>query len=297
MANGWKRIGKRLRLWVQLGFTALTNGYLYGFQTGQIYRGKGKFVCVPGLNCYSCPGAYGSCPIGALQAVTGSREGRFSFYVTGFLILIGSVFGRLVCGWLCPFGLVQDLLYKIPFLRKRKNLPGHRALVWLKYGIFVLFVILLPLTVLDIVGQGRPWFCQYLCPSGTLMAGIPLLATNDFLRDAVGNLFLWKLGILIALLLLSVIVYRPFCKYLCPLGAVYSLFNPVALYRYEVRKEQCTRCGKCQQTCKMDIRVFETPNSRECIRCGDCLRSCPTQAIRRMPLRAKREETRKYQEG
>ena len=177
-------MGKRkkgLRLWVQIGFTALTNGYWLGFLTGRIYRGPGKAACVPGLNCYSCPGALGSCPIGALQAVLGSRDYKVSFYVTGFLLLVGSVFGRFVCGWLCPFGLIQDLLYRIPFFRKRKNLPGHKGLVWLKYGILALFVILLPSVVVDLVGQGSPWFCKYICPSGTLMAGLPLLASNDCL--------------------------------------------------------------------------------------------------------------------
>ena len=139
-----------------MGFTALTNGYWLGFLTGRIYRGPGKAACVPGLNCYSCPGAFGSCPIGALQAVLGSRDYKVSFYVTGFLLLVGSVFGRFVCGWLCPFGLIQDLLYRIPFFRKRKNLPGHKGLVWLKYGILALFVILLPSVVVDLVGQGSP---------------------------------------------------------------------------------------------------------------------------------------------
>ena len=203
-------MGKRkkgLRLWVQMGFTALTNGYWLGFLTGRIYRGPGKAACVPGLNCYSCPGALGSCPIGALQAVLGSRDYKVSFYVTGFLLLVGSVFGRFVCGWLCPFGLIQDLLYRIPFFRKRKNLPGHKGLVWLKYGILALFVILLPSVVVDLVGQGSPWFCKYICPSGTLMAGLPLLASNEYLRTAVGTLFAWKVGLLVLVILLLSLIH------------------------------------------------------------------------------------------
>ena len=135
---------------VQLAFTALTNGYAAGFAKGSIYKGPGKFICLPGLNCYSCPGALGSCPIGSLQAVIGSRSYRFSFYIAGFLLLFGALFGRLVCGWLCPFGLVQDLLYKIPFVKKLRRLPGDRWLKYLKYVILAGFVIVLPLTVLDI---------------------------------------------------------------------------------------------------------------------------------------------------
>ena len=101
-----KAIKNRMRLWVQIVFTAVTNGYLLGFLTGRIYTGPTKAACVPGLNCYSCPGALGSCPIGSLQAVLGSRDYKFSFYVVGFLLFFGSIFGRFVCGWLCPFGLV-----------------------------------------------------------------------------------------------------------------------------------------------------------------------------------------------
>ncbi len=275
---------ERIRLWVQIVFAALTNGYLYGFLTGRIYTGPTKAVCVPGLNCYSCPGALGACPIGSLQAVLGSRKFGFSFYVVGFLLLFGSLMGRFICGWLCPFGLVQDLLYRIPFFRKRKNLPGHRGLVWMKYGILLLFVILLPLLFVDPLGQGSPWFCQYICPAGTLLAGIPLMLAQESLRAAAGALFAWKLGILLSVIGLSLWVYRPFCKYLCPLGAVYGLFNPVALYQYRIREDACTRCGACRNACPMDIPVWEQPGSRECIRCGKCIHTCPKGAIEKRSI-------------
>ena len=139
-------------------------------------------------------------------------------------------------------------------------------LIWAKYVILVLFVILLPLLVVDFTGQGDPWFCKYICPSGTLAAGIPLVLLNENLKLAVGNLFFWKVAILIVLIILALWVYRPFCKYLCPLGAIYSFFNPVALYRYQIDESACTKCGKCKKACKMDIKVWEKPNSLECIR-------------------------------
>lgn len=274
------KLRTHLRTIVQIVFTALTNGYAAGFAQGTIYKGTGKLVCVPGLNCYSCPGALGSCPIGALQASLTSRTNKFPAYVLGFLLLFGALFGRLVCGWLCPFGLVQDLLHKIPFPKKLRRLPGDRVLKWLKYFILVGFVIVLPLTILDIVGQGQPWFCEYICPSGTLFAGIPLIASNPPLRAALGWLFTWKAAILVVLLVLSVIVYRPFCRYLCPLGAIYGLFNPIALYRFHIDEDKCTKCGACQHACKLDIPVWQKPNSAECIRCSDCRRTCPHSAIR-----------------
>ncbi|MEA4853384.1 MAG: 4Fe-4S binding protein [Christensenella sp.] len=264
---------------VQFAFTLLTNGYMAGFTKGTIFTGASKIVCVPGLNCYSCPGAVGSCPIGALQAVLGNRDFKFTFYISGFLLLTGAFLGKLVCGWLCPFGLVQDLIHKIPFVKKLRALPGDRWLKWLKYGILIGFVILLPLLVTDIVGQGQPWFCKYICPSGTLMAGIPLVSSNPGLQDAAGGLFLWKLIVLGVLIFLSIAVYRPFCRYLCPLGAVYGLFNKVSLYRLTVDHDKCTKCGACTRACKLNIKVYENPNSAECIRCGACKKACPNGAI------------------
>ena len=269
-----------LRTWVQIAFAAVTNGYAAGFARGAIFQGKSKVICLPGLNCYSCPGALGACPIGAFQAVLADRNHKFAFYAAGFLILVGAVLGRFVCGWLCPFGLVQDLIYRIPFVKKLRRLPGERGLRLLKYVILVGFVILLPMTVLDIVGQGQPWFCKYICPSGTLLGGLPLIAASPALQSALGGLFAWKVGILAVLLALSLLVYRPFCRYLCPLGAVYGLFNPISLYRYRVDAHKCTGCGACQKACKLDIPVHKTPNAALCIRCGGCKDACPTGAIR-----------------
>lgn len=270
---------KHLRLIVQACFAALTNGYVRGFVEGKIYSGPLKQLCVPGLNCYSCPGALGACPIGALQAVLGSRGRQFSFYAIGFLVAVGALCGRFVCGWLCPFGLFQELVHKIPFPKKLKKLPGDKFLRMLKYIVLVLFVVILPLTVVNIVGIGDPWFCKYICPSGMLFGGIPLTILDEGIRSAAGMLFAWKFFILAVVILLSIVVYRPFCRYLCPLGAIYGLFNPVALLRYEVDSDKCIDCGKCKQSCPMDIDLHKEPGSKLCVRCGKCKKNCPTGAI------------------
>ncbi len=274
-----KTLRSKLRLGCQVAFTALSNGYVQGFFQGKIYSGPTKYACVPGLNCYSCPGALGSCPIGSLQAVIGSRKFHLSLYVLGFLMMVGAILGKAVCGVLCPFGLVQDLLHKIPGVKKLRRLPGEKYLQWLRYVMLGLLVILLPMVVVDIVGQGSPWFCKYVCPSGTLLGGIPLLAGNPALRGAVGWLFTWKIAILVVILVLSVFLYRPFCRYLCPLGAVYGFFNRFALYRFTLNEEQCTHCGACHQVCGLDIDPSKTPNHSQCIRCGKCLDACPHGAI------------------
>lgn len=285
-------MGKRqkVRTAIQVCWTALSNGYVTGFLQGKLYTGPLKNLCVPGLNCYSCPGALGACPLGALQATLSDRRYKVAFYVLGFLLLFGAVLGRIVCGFLCPFGLIQDLLYKIPLpkaWRKRKLLPGDRWLKWIKWVLLALFCILLPLVVLDAVGQGKPWFCAYICPSGTFLGGIPLVAANEGLRSALGWLWNWKLGLLIAVLLLAMLFYRPFCRYLCPLGAIYGCFNPIAFHRYTKDDSACIRCGKCQTVCPFDLDPAQNPNSMECIRCGRCLEACPTDALEVMGLFAK----------
>lgn len=263
----------------QAAFFALTNGYAAGFVKGGIYQGASKAVCVPGLNCYSCPGALGSCPIGALQAVIGSRTFSLSLYVIGFLTAVGAFCGRFVCGWLCPFGLVQDLLHKIPFPKKWSRLPGDRVLRHLRWVLLLVLVVLLPLLVLDVSGQGSPWFCKLVCPSGTLFGGVPLVAVNPALRAATGALFVWKTGLLLMLLLLSVVVYRPFCRYLCPLGAIYGVFNGSSIYRYSLDRAKCTDCGACKSACALCLDPRENANDPGCIRCGACKAACPHGAI------------------
>lgn len=285
-----KKQPKQLRFYIQILFTALTNGYVLGFAEGKIYRGASKKLCVPGLNCYSCPGAVGSCPIGSLQAVLGSKNYKFSFYVIGFLMIFGSLFGRFVCGWLCPFGLIQDLFHKIPFIKKIKKIPFDRYLRYLKYGILAVFVIAMPILLVNQSGYGTPWFCKLICPSGTLLGGIPLVSKNPELQRTIGFLFGWKVSILILILILSILIYRPFCKYLCPLGAVYGIFNRFSLYHYEVDASKCTHCGLCKKKCQMGVNVCETPNSSECIRCGKCKEICPQNAISSCIFQAKTEE-------
>lgn len=268
---------------VQGLWTLVTNSYVLGFAQGKIYQGPLKNLCLPGLNCYSCPGALASCPLGALQSVMGSRSFSASFFVMGFFVVLGVLMGRFVCGWLCPFGWVQDLLHKIPFIKKIRTFKGDMLLRWLKLVILAVFVLLLPLFAVDIVGQGAPYFCKYICPSGTLFGGLPLVALNEPLQNIIGGLFAWKNAVLLGIVLLSLMIYRPFCKYLCPLGAIYSVFNGISLVRMDCDREKCIDCGACERACRMAVDPRESPNHRECIRCGDCKKACPVGALSGVP--------------
>ena len=275
--SGVSHLLARFRSWIQAGATLLTNIHLPNFLKGGLYQGKGKAVCVPGLNCYSCPAASGACPIGSFQAVVGSSKFRFSYYITGFLILLGVLLGRAICGFLCPFGWFQELLHKIP--TKKLSTKKLKPLTYLKYVVLLVMVVLLPVLVTNQLGMGDPFFCKYLCPQGVLEGAIPLSLANAGIRSALGSLFTWKFIVLLMVIVLSIVFYRPFCKWLCPLGAFYALLNKVSLFQMQVDQSKCVSCGKCAKVCKMDVDVTKSPNHTECIRCGMCIRACPTDAV------------------
>ncbi len=257
-----------VRRYVQLLAAVLYNCNISGFVDGTVYQSASKGICVPGLNCYSCPGAAFACPLGSFQAALKSPF-KVPYYVAGTLLLFGILLGRLVCGFLCPFGFFQELLNKIPTPKIRKG-PVTRALSKVKYLILVVFVIAVPVIKLE------PGFCKYICPAGTLEGGIPLMIRNEQLRLMAGMLFSWKMIVLIAVVTACIFCYRSFCRFLCPLGAIYSLFNPVSFFGIGVDGSKCIGCDKCVNACKMDVKKV---CDGECIQCGECIQACPVQAI------------------
>lgn len=269
---------------IQVIAAMVQNANFKGFFTGKIYEGSSKQVCVPGLNCYSCPGAAFACPIGSLQNALSAFKFKFPYYVLGLLIFFGAILGRLICGFLCPFGLLQDLLFKIPFFKKVREWKGDRVLRYLKYVILVVFVIVLPIAY-----KLTPFFCKYICPSGTV-SGLLLAAADHTLFQVFGKLFSWKLSLLILIVIFSILICRPFCKYLCPLGAFYGPFNKISLVSMHLDQERCVGCKACYQSCDMCVDPSVKTNSAECIRCGKCIQACPKQALS-MGIAKKDKET------
>lgn len=261
----WARLMNR-RL-IQFAAMLLTNPHVTNFLNGRLYRGELKNFCAPGLNCWSCPAATLSCPIGAMQAV----GGKFSFYAAGVTILLGLLIGRTVCGFLCPFGLIQELLNKIP--SPKIFLP--RRLLRVKFFLLIIFVLMLPFATL------LPTFCEFICPAGTFEAGLPLIATHEELRGIIGELFALKISILLVVIIGSVVVHRFFCRVMCPLGAIYGLLNKFSLYRLECVHDKCIACGRCKKICPIELDPTIDFDSVECVRCGRCIEICPTKAMSR----------------
>lgn len=252
------------------GYVISHNYFKSIFVTKEIYQGPLRATCIPFLTCYSCPLAVFSCPIGTIQHYMVIRQ--FPFLDLAHISIVALAVGRMACGWLCPFGLIQDLLYKIKSV-KIKLLP---SLFYIKYLSLAGLVIIIPYIT------GVTWFSR-LCPYGMLEAGIPWVVWNPINPStnlptvdtaAVGWAFVIKLLILIVFLVLFVISKRPFCRIACPLGVIFSVFNKISLIRMEVKNpETCShKCNLCREVCPMEIKVSNDPNSGECIRCLKCMK-------------------------
>jgi polyferredoxin len=278
-----------LRRLSQTSALVLTNLFARGWLDGSIYTGSSKAFCIPGLHCYSCPSSVLACPIGSLQSLIGSGRAvaagvsslRTELLIlpglVGFVLLPGFLAGRVACGWVCPFGFLQDLLFRLTGRRERIRPPA--GLSGGKFLFLAVFVLLLPLLLPTASGAGEPWFCKVVCPSGTALAGWPLVAHHGSAVFSLGFLFGWKSAIAFSVLVWATVTRRPFCRFICPLGAIWGLAGKVSIFRMQVSESQCVSCGKCEQDCPMGVRIDRDPSSADCIRCGRCTRVCPTDAI------------------
>ncbi|MBQ8839861.1 MAG: redoxin family protein [Clostridia bacterium] len=261
---------------IQLYSALLFNANIKGFIKGEIFIGASKNICAPGINCYSCPGAVMACPLGALQAELNRANKSSAFYVVGILLLYGIIAGRTICGWLCPFGFIQELLHKIKTPKLKKN-KVTRVFSYLKYVLLVFFVIIIPI-LYGIREVELPAFCKYICPAGTLEGAFGLLsnAVNESYLSILGPLFTWKFLLFVSIAVGSIFIFRFFCRFICPLGAIYGFFNKFSLLGIKLNRDKCTNCGLCVTKCEMDIKHV---GDHECISCGECVSVCPTKAI------------------
>ena len=259
-----------MRRLIQFLSLLVSNSFFPAIWRRTIYQGGVKCLCTPILNCYACPLAISSCPIGAFQNFLVRKS--FPVYVIGMFGVIGMLLGRWTCGWLCPFGFLQDILYKI----KGKKLALKKGFMVSRYVVFLVLVIIIPLITLE------PWFCK-LCPQGTLQGGIPIALgfLGEELRGQIliSSLFYLKIGILLAVVLLSIFIKRFFCRVICPIGVILGFFNKISLLQMGVNLSKCSKCGICKDVCPMDIEIYKEPNSLQCIRCMECKRVCPEKAI------------------
>ena len=250
----------RMRLRVQI-MAAVAFNLLF------IYDLRG--ICIPALNCWACPIASFACPMGALQnAMPAMRATVLApIYVLGSIFVACAIMGRSMCGWLCPFGLVQDLLARIR--RHQARMPRWTG--YLKYVILIVMGLILPYLTLE------PVFCKF-CPQGALQGGIPQPIIEPMLRPLMGTMWYIKMGILVAFLVGAIFIRRPFCHSFCALGAIFSLFNRMGIAQIRFRRDKCVDCLWCVRACPAGIDPRTDLNGMNCVGCMECAK-CPFDAI------------------
>lgn len=252
-----------LRLKIQLAAAVLLNIGIFRFHQ----------ICIPVLNCHSCPTSVFACPVGILGQFVGI--GLIPLSVIGVMGLVGAVAGRFLCGWVCPFGLVQELLYKVRYVKF--DIPR-----WTRYAKYLVLGGLVIGVPLVLTTESSLYFCR-LCPVATIESAVPwaiINGTTNMTSLAV------RLIILFVIIILVMGHRRMFCKTMCPLGAMLSLLNRLSHIFPWRNEEKCVDCGACNRVCPMETRshrgrfgVYEEA-SEECISCLECREKCPTSAIR-----------------
>ncbi len=229
---------------------------------------KLNWICTPVMQCHACPLSWFACPIGIFIHYSSYRI--FPFLAVGMVLLVGSLLGRLLCGWVCPIGFLQDMLYKIPspkiFLPKwTKNF---------KYLFLLLFVIILPWLFGP---EGWASFCR-ICPTAAIESTLPALIAGTRTMDTATIV---KLAILVVVLIMAVLSSRSFCNLMCPIGALLAPLNFVSYWIVKRPVSKCIACTVCEDKCPtaddpMDRIIKDIPVNRslDCIVCHDCQSNC-----------------------
>ena len=226
-------------------------------------------ICSPVFHCYACPLSTFACPIGVIAQFSALH--MIPFAAIGLLITVGVLFGTLICGWVCPFGLLQDLAGNIP--TKKFSLPNYAG--YFRYVVLIVTVLAIPY----FFGEDHWLFICRFCPAGAVEKRVPDMVGQAF----AGQQIIWpdivKFSALILFVTAIFFVRRPWCRVFCPLGAIFSLFNRTSAFFLRFNPEQCTDCKKCHKLCDYGIEPEKSPNDINCTRCLECT-DCAPKALK-----------------
>ncbi len=229
-----------------------------------------KWLCNPVLSCHSCVLSWFACPIGVFVQYSGYH--LFPYIAIGTVLLVGLLLGKLLCGWVCPFGFLQDLLYKIP--TRKFILPRWTGNI--KYLVLIIMVFLLPF----FLGEETMYsFCR-ICPASALQVTLPNMISSGFQAAPLATVV--KLSVLVVVLLIVIFSSRAFCKVLCLIGALLAPLNFLSFWTVKLPTDNCVPCQKCDKACPADnspskrISAGKAPNrSLDCVVCHECRSVCP----------------------
>lgn len=199
------------------------------------------FFCNTNVPCYNCPLSFGICPVGTMQRFTQIKD--FTIYITIILIGIsGFLFGSIFCGWACPIGFIQDLLN----ISSVKKIKLSNKFKWIRYPALLvcIFIIFIELNYQFLSKRGLGVFNIYALTAGTLF------------------------------LLTSLIVKRPFCRFLCSLGLIYGKFNKRSLLKVYLDKKSCKEYLECAKKCIVNLNPIKEVNNDQCAKCFNCRKIC-----------------------
>lgn len=242
-----------------------------------------QWLCLPILSCHACPVTWTACPVGMLVHFAGWRI--FPFAALGILIAFGALVGRFFCGWVCPFGIFQGLLYRIP--SPKISLPAWTN--YIKYAVLVLMVFAFPYFLGELTALS---FCR-ICPAAAVQAVVPYWFTDGFSWG--GTLMTVRFAFLVFVIFLAIVASRSFCRVFCPIGALMAPFNYLAFWRVRPKSKPCVVCKGCDRYCPTDVKPSERLTEgidahrvADCIVCHDCMTFCPSN--RPAGKRAKRAD-------
>lgn len=185
------------------------------------------------------------------------------------LLLISTVFfGRIFCGYACPVGVMEELLSKINFKSKIKAQKDNKFNIkisskltslirWIFFGIIIGLSLIWTISVLQIIN--------------------PFLGFS-YIKNPIATALFIPFIMLIVVIIASIFLYRPWCRFLCPFGAIGSLTSRFSTYKYS-RTEECTECGLCEKICPTQ-EAYKESKKGECYFCGRCVEICPQNAIK-----------------
>ncbi len=251
------------RLWVQMAFLLVWLDPV-GF--------RAHSFCAPVFHCYACPLATFACPIGVIAQFSALHV--FPFAAVGLLFIVGGLLGSLLCGWACPFGLLQDLAARIPL--RKVAIP--RALGYGRYVMLLGATLFIPL----LWGEQHPLFVCRICPAGALEKAVPDMLSAAFAGGAIPWPNALKLTILVSFIVAALVTIRPWCRVLCPLGGLFGLMNKFSVVSMDLDDHQCTQCGQCRTLCRYGGKPDQEENAVDCLRCLECTR-CGPGALKTRP--------------
>jgi len=233
------------------------------------------------------PSLHSICPFGGVAAFTAlfkydvmiPKIHPSTFSLFAIILLLGVIFGPVVCGYMCPLGSIQEWFGKLgkKLLKKRYNhiIPDKldKLMRYLRYGV-LFFVVYMTTTSLKLVFEEID----------------PYFALFNFWSDKAATGGLIVLGIT---LLLSLFVERPWCKYLCPFGALIGLTNFFSIFKIRRNGSSCISCKSCDKICPMNIKISDknTVTNHQCIRCDQCTSefACPVPSTVELKVKNYRE--------